>query len=221
MRMSLWIAVLAVCGGTVAAGLVEGRLSNRWGEPADLVSAAERVAQVPEQFGDWKMQSSRPFDEDTLAMLQCAGHFTRVYVNSLTGDTISMALLVGPTGPTAIHTPEVCYSSRNQTIIESPTEIATRPKTVPGETLWRMTFRANDPEQALQRVFYGWAGTDGHWRAAKDPRYEYGGEPLLYKIQLASGTTQQADKEGSDPCRRFLQDFLPVVDATLFGTARK
>jgi hypothetical protein len=92
---------------------------------------------------------------------------------------------------------------------------------VPDETLFQMTFRSNDPEQALLRVLYGWAGADGHWRAANNPRFEYGGEPLLYKIQLASDTTQQADKEGSDVCRRFLQDFLPVVDATLFSRATK
>ena len=180
------------------------------------MAAGELLDAVPERIGDWEMRSSKPFDNETVQMLQCAGHFSRVYENTSTGETVTVAMLVGPTGPTAVHTPEICYSSRGQTIVESPTAVATRPETDPDESLWQMAFRSNDVEQNQFRVMYGWTGPEGHWRAASNPRFEHGGEAMLYKIQLAGPVAQRADKDGADPCQRFLRDFLPAPDATLF-----
>jgi hypothetical protein len=213
---NLPIVVFAICTLTVAAGLVEGRLTNRWGEPADLVSAGQKLASVPARVGEWDMQSSQPFDDDVAEMLQCAANFTRVYVNSRTGDTVSVALLVGPPGPTAAHTPEVCYSSQGRKISESSRVVQIRPDSIPDETLWRMTFRSSDIDEHLLRVLYGWRSPAGPWRAATRPRFEYGGQPMLYKIQLASLTTERSDEDGHDPCQQFLRDFLPALDASLF-----
>ena len=216
VRTNLTIAILTTCTLTIAAGWVEGRISNRWGQSVDLGSAAKRLAVVPDRVAEWDLQLSEPLDEEVVRMLQCAGHFLRVYNNRRTGDVVSVALLVGPPGPTAAHTPEICYSSRGQTIVEPSVATQSRPASDPDETLWRMTFRATDVEQRMQRVFYGWSGPDGRWRAARDPRFEYGGQPLLYKIQVAGLLREKSDKEGDDPCRRFLQDFLPVLDQSLF-----
>lgn len=219
MSKALIIAVTLACIGTSAAGWVEGRLTNRWGEPDDLAAAGERVGQVPQRVGDWMLQSSEPFGDETVQMLRCAGHFSRTYENTVTGDIVRVALLVGPPGPTAVHTPEVCYSSRGQTIIQERKAIATRPEQRPDESLWRMVFRANDIEENRFAVLYGWAGADGQWRAAVRPRYEYGGQSLLYKIQLAAPLAESADQDAMDVCQSFLRDFLPALDATLFQTA--
>jgi len=212
----LAIAALLTCVATVATGWVQGRLSNRWGEPADLATAGEQLSQVPTRVGEWQMQSSRPFDDEVLKLLRCAGHFTRVYKNMLTGETVTVALLVGPPGPTAVHTPEICYSSRGQTIAERPKPISTHRADAADETLWRMVFVANSAEQNRFSVVYGWCGADGQWRAAKKPRYEYGGAPLLYKIQLVGALPERDGLDSSDACQRFLQDFLPALDAVLF-----
>jgi len=216
MRITSAIAVLTLVAVTVATGWVDGHLSNRWGEPADLVAAGQRLASVPARVGAWEMQSSQPFDDEVVAMLQCVGHFTRVYVHADTGEVVTVALLVGPPGPTAAHTPEICYSSRNQEIWEESKAVQSRPQVAPDETLWRMTFRSSDVEQRLLRVFYGWCGQDGLWRAAKDPRFEYGGQPLLYKLQLAGQLREGKDDDSQDSCQRFLQDFLPALNASQF-----
>jgi Protein of unknown function (DUF3485) len=216
MRSQILVAGVTVCALTVAAGWVEGRLSNRWGPPAELAQAGARLATVPERIGEWEMRSSQPLDAEIEQMLQCAGSITRVYVNSRTGDTVSVALLVGPPGPTAAHTPEVCYSSVGKKISEPSQAVQTRPVDMPDETLWRMTFRSTDAEGQLLRVFYGWRGPDGPWRAANDPRFEYGGQPMLYKIQLASLMSERPQESGHDSCHEFLHDFLPALDESLF-----
>ena len=42
---------------------------------------------------------------------------------------------------------------------------------------------------------------------------------MLYKIQVAATLTERIDQDGSDLCTRFLQDFLPALDATIFQSA--
>ena len=155
MGKQLVIAVLVACVATAAAGLVEGRYSNRWGQPPKLVAAGEKLAIVPDHIGDWQLKSSEPFDDEVVEMLQCAGNFSREYVNSITGETVRMALSSGPPGPTAVHTPEICYSSRGQTIVERPKPVAIRPEKNPDESLWRIVFRANNLEQNRFSVVMG------------------------------------------------------------------
>ncbi|HEY4309126.1 MAG TPA: exosortase-associated EpsI family protein [Pirellulales bacterium] len=219
MPKALMFAVAATCTATIAAGWVEGKLSNRWGTPPDLIAAGECVARVPERVGDWELQSSEPFEDETLQMLQCAGYLSRSYKNVLTGDIVRVALLVGPPGPTAVHTPEICYSSRGQTIVQQRKSIATRPQQRPDESLWRMVFRSNDVEQNRFSVVYGWADAAGQWRASVNPRYEHGGASMLFKIQVAAPLADPADEQGPDVCQQFLRDFLPALDATLFSTS--
>lgn len=205
---------------TVGVGWFEGRLSNRWGEPADLVSAGVALANVPQRVGDWEMISSEPFSDEVAQMLECAGNFTRVYENRLTGEQVNVALLVGPPGPTAVHTPEICYSSRDHQIVES--RIAVRAGAEGGlpHTLWTLTFRSNDIEQSMLRVYYGWHAADGTWEASENPRFEFGGANLLYKIQVAGRTPANIAPSGGDSCSRFLQVFLPAVDITLFSSSQ-
>jgi hypothetical protein len=210
--------VLAVT--TVGAGWFEGRLSNRWGEPADLASAGAALENVPTQVGDWEMISTQPFSEETLQMLECAGHFTRTYQNRVTGEQVNVALLVGPPGPTAVHTPEICYSSRDHEITESRVAVHAGPEAAPDQTLWKLTFRSNDLEQSMLRVYYGWHATDGSWQASENPRFEYGGASLLYKIQLAGRMPSTSSVADGDSCSRFLRAFLPAVDVTLFTASQ-
>jgi hypothetical protein len=217
MRPSLIIALSAVLAiATVGAGLVEGRWSNRWGEPADLASAGTALENVPKRVGDWEAVSSEPFSDDVAQMLECSGNFTRVYQNMITGEQVNVAMLVGPPGPTAVHTPEICYSSRDHQVSERRTVVQMNPQADPGSSLWKLTFRSNDLEQSLLRVYYGWHGADGSWQASDNPRFEFGGQSLLYKIQLAGRMPADGSTAGDDSVARFLQDFLPAVDAALF-----
>jgi len=222
MRQTITISLLvALAVATVGAGWVEGRLSNRWGEPANLAAAGVALADAPTRVGDWEMVSSEPFSTDIVTMLECSGHFARTYQNLITGEQVNVALVVGPPGPTAVHTPEICYSSRDHQISEPRTMVSVGAAGDTDQSLWNLTFRSNDIEQSLLRVYYGWRGSDGPWKASDNPRFEYGGQSLLYKIQLASRIPAETPNTGADPCARFLQEFLPALDQKLFDTSEK
>ena len=75
--------------------------------------------------------------------------------------------------------------------------------------------RSNSVEGDLRRVCYGWSAGEG-WHAPDHPRIELAGYPYLYKLDVTAeaAATAQAG-EGIDPCREFLDVFLPALQPYL------
>jgi hypothetical protein len=204
MRYLLLLAGLAL---TLGGGYAYGKLSQRWGPPPNLQQAAERVAEFPEQIGDWQLASELPMGDSVVEMLQCAGHVNRRYVNRQTGQSIGIALIVGPPGPTAVHTPEICYNSRayRQDQERLPERLSGPEGTQ--HVFWRTRFSSRDVGGQPMGVWFAWSdGTT--WEASRSPRFEFGGKPLLYKIQLAGNLPRGKTEAVDDPCRDFLQQLL-------------
>ena len=209
-RYTTIAATLLVAALTLVGGIIHGRMSNRWGATADAQRAAERLEEFPAAFKDWKMVATRPLSRGELEQLRSYGYFSRTYTNRVTGDAVSVTVIVGPMGPTSEHTPEVCYSSRADTIVDARSEVSLGDTESSKGNFWTMTFRSNNLNADLSCVYYGWSTGDS-WHAAETPRFEFAGYPYLYKIQLASHAEGGEKQEASDPCRRFLTDFVPIA----------
>jgi hypothetical protein len=200
------IAALAL---TLITGLVYGRWTQRWEAPPSLKAAAARVNELPHELGPWEMQEERDVAPLILETLRCQAHTHRVYVNRETGETVSVALIVGPSGPTAVHTPEICFSSRAYEIAEPrQKKFFGASGDADSSSLWMTLFRSQNAGAGELRVYYGWS-TGGAWTASKSPRFEFGGSPLLYKIQVSAqlGPTRE-DGPHSDPCKNFVEALL-------------
>lgn len=201
--------VLAVVGATAlvaAGGAVYGRISQRWGPPPRLAEAGAQLATLPDVFGDWKLQEELPMDEGAKRMLECTGSLNRRYVNRQTGDEVTMAMIVGPAGPTAVHTPEICYSSQayNQ-LDDRRLEVVVDDKGV-HQSFWRVSFEPRNSSAEQLHVYYAWRD-DEQWRASQSPRFEFAAAPLLYKIQVAA-LGSASDKADDDAGKQFLEDLL-------------
>lgn len=181
---------------------------------ADLAEVAKRFNEIPKEFGDWKMDKEEPMTDQVVSTLECAGYLNGSFINQVTGQRVNAFIVLGPPGPISVHTPEVCYSSKDYDIKE------TREHTEIGKdgelgTLWSLTMRQTSTVSAeLLRVYYGWASQD-IWTAPESPRFTYGGDPLLFKIQLASYLPPETDLKTNDSCRSFLESFLPHVNRVL------
>src|SRR5579863_4164034 len=105
---------------TILSGVVSGVLSNRWGAPARAQLSAAKLADLPDEFGDWQLQSELPIDKDVLEILQCVGNVHKIYRNRETGQLVNVVLLLGPPGPISAHTPEICYSTRDYEQLGAP-----------------------------------------------------------------------------------------------------
>lgn len=212
----LAIAVALVCLLTIGAGWIDGVATNRWGTPVDLQAAGAGIDGVAEEFGDWRMESSRPLDESAVALLQCAGNWSRTYVNVVTGESVEVSLIVGPAGPTAAHTPEICMSSRDFVKLAEP-EQRVFPTSGGGEaSLWHSRYQASSLDGRKLDVFYGWAYEPSDWNAPTWPRLAYAGRPLLCKVQIAVSPIDDS-KPGAAAATvaRFVDGFLPAVDRQL------
>ncbi len=225
-KRQVWsiLSLAAVIAVTLAAGVLQGRIRNRWGASESMLAAAQNLQDVPRKFGGpqndrWQLQSAEPMSDDAAEMLECTGNIVRTYENRRTGEVVSLFVVVGPTGPTAVHTPEVCYSSQDYEVRDVRQPLAIADEQGQEDQFWALTFKSKRVQQDLLCVCYAW-GTGGRWSAPNDARFAFVGRPYLYKIQLASKLPRGTDLKTNDTCRQFLQDFLPVLRQYLIENSK-
>jgi hypothetical protein len=200
---------------TLAGGLLEGHIRNRWGPSETMLAAAEKLAEFPHEFGGfqnnrWQMQASQTMSQDVIDTLECTGYFVRTYANPRTGESVNVFVIVGPAGPISVHTPEICYSSQDY-VNRSPREcVAITDDAQANDEFWALSFKSKDVRGDVLRVYYAWS-TGNHWRNPNDARYAFAGWPYLYKVQLAATMPPGADLKKGDTCQSFLRDFVPVA----------
>lgn len=216
--LTYFVSAAVILLGTLLGGWLQGRMITRWGADELLAAAGKRLdSPLPEQVGGWRFIQETKFEPEVVRMLQCPAHVSRVYVHQQTGDTVSIAVIVGPPGPVAVHTPEVCYSAQDYAITSDRAPLKVVDSSQREHQLWQVSLEPRTATAGPQRVLYAW-GTGGPWLASGNPRINHAGEPYLYKIQLA-GPTVQANAE-FDPCQDFLRSFLPELQTLLVPTSQ-
>ena len=209
LRFAAPISVAFALALTLTAGFLHGRLSHRWGTSTALAEAGRRLEQnVPVACGKWHLKTKEKLDEDSTRQLQCVGQHSGVYEHEETGESVSIFIIVGPMGPTAEHTPEVCFPSRSFRQIGSRTRTTVETSEEQGgPQFWMATFEPKSVEGGYIRSYWSWTA-DGHWQAADNPRLTYIRAPYLYKIQVQGTLRSEPSADTHDPCRDFLSEFL-------------
>lgn len=196
------VALGVTIAATVAGGLLYGKYSQRWGPPPDLQAAGTHVENLPKTIGDWQLAEEQKMTDSVVQMLECAGHVQRRYVNRKNGQEVTVALIVGPPGPTAVHTPEICYSSRAYDLHGERQSVSLNDSSP--DTFWAVDFETRNVMAGKLRVYYAWSD-GGPWKASESPRYEYAASPMLYKIQLSTDVAPHLREETRDAGRDFLE----------------
>lgn len=201
--------LVACIGLTVFSGVLRGRMDARWGGE-EMTAAANRVESIPQSLGNWQAAELHNLDEAAKRMLRCEGDVVGSYVDQSSNDLVSMVFLVGPTGPLAVHTPDVCYGSSNFTIAEKKRKKVIIDSEGESHEFSVITFKENRAGNRLFRVYYAW-NHDGEWKSPPHPRTSFAGIPMLFKIQIATNVILQT-KDEVDAGERFLQQNLPLLD---------
>jgi hypothetical protein len=199
-RSNYRVPLAVVLGLTLLSGIVHGVLDGRWSQPTDLIAVGSLLGDVPDRVGDWKLVEDRELQPNAASLLRCYGSIVRVYRNEQSGATVNVAVLYGPRGPIAVHTPEVCYSSVGTEQV-GPTR---REEILVGSErhrFWEVQFsRDGDPKPSLN-VWYSWSD-GGNWKDSDYPRIWL--TENLYKIQVAG----PLGMDGQRPVAEFLEVFL-------------
>jgi len=201
--------MMILAGATLLGGVLQGRMGRRWGRSQEFQVLAERLRELPTEIGLWRTRASPPLSPAAEAELECAGYVCRQYERR-TGEIVTVALLLGPAGPISVHTPDVCYSSQEYTVIGSPERTPLGTGEGSQDELWSTSLQSTNLTAGSLRVYYGWS-TGGAWSAPRDARFTFAGQPHLYKIQVVGPLPSPGDEKASDQCRTFLKEFLPAI----------
>jgi hypothetical protein len=197
---------------TIAVGILQGSLSNRWGASDSQRQSGLKLESFPKKFADWQMEKAEELDQNSLDQLQPYGYLQRVYKNRKNDALVSVTVLLGPNGRISVHTPEVCFAGRNHEQIGERVKIRI-PDKEGKDSIWKTSFRLQGVDAKQKNIYYGWS-SGSHWDAADNPRISYATKPLLYKIQLSNDVSVESSKQAipsADPAIQFLTDFFPVL----------
>lgn len=208
---SRWLSWLLAAALTIVSGLAFGWLDARWADTPDLAAIGSKLENLPDQCGDWTLVEHQGLADNARELLRCYGDTVRVYVNAKSGSRLTVAVLFGPRGPIAVHTPEICYSGQG---VEQQAPRQRIELTSGGveHQLWQTNFLSKVDGQPELEVFYAWSD-GGSWQAAERPRYWL--TDRLYKIQLAG--PPPSDGQTSESLQ-FLELFLQQLQPQLVST---
>lgn len=213
-----WLGMVILAAASIGGDQLCRRADRHVDREMLLTRASTAIDKLPRTIGKWSVKRSQPLPNDVIQILQCRNHLCRHYVHEQTGEEVELILLVGGSGRMLAHTPEICYASANFDIADGPESEVIRRPNGREDTFNTVLFKANDLNAWEQRVYYGWCPADGKWQAPKNPRWNLGGEPMLYKLQIASvssdgKTSKDTPRESS--AYRFVVDSLPYLDGII------
>lgn len=215
------IALTAVLVSTIGVGILQGRISNRWGLQTNAENAAEQLRRsLPKEVGNWRVRSDDKLPPNVVKILQCPAYISRAYEHQQTGDVVNVAVLLGPPGPISVHTPEVCYSSRDFTKDGERRRVNVTDLSKNAHSLWSLSLKGNTLDVSSLRVFYGWS-TGGIWGAPEYPRFGFGSLPHLYKLQVAVTDHPSSKAIEFDAGQDFLECFLPQLQPQMVEASSK
>jgi hypothetical protein len=205
--------VIALCILTVS-GLVHGMWAERWAPSLPLKKAAERVDLVPMEVGDWKAQAIEA-DRDAFFQAGAQKYWTRTYVHARKKTAMLVILMCGRAGRMSVHTPEVCYKGAGYDMASKKENVDLKSEF--GDelgTFWSARFAKHTGVASDLRLYWAW-NANGTWQAPSNPRWEFRGEPFLYKMYL-SYDAPGLSTPSSEAVQDFLGQFVPELNKTLF-----
>jgi hypothetical protein len=209
------LAALAATAFVILTGLAQGYWTYRWSTPLGQQVAAERLARVPHDVGDWRGEDLR-LPEDHVQAAGLTGYVLRVYTNRFTGEVVTLLIVCGPPGPISVHTPDVCYGAVGYKMDGDPVRKTVEAEGLAdGSTFWTADFKKPrgdvDPGK---RVTWGWS-TGGAWQAVNKPRLTFARARALYKLYVVRDLTPDSGRADADVGLAFLRRVLPELHAAL------
>jgi hypothetical protein len=214
-QLPLILCAFAILGLTYAESRIAGRF-----EGSDLTDAqfAALLKNVPEDIGDWHGEDL-PVDDQIRATAGARGCVSRTYRNNVTGDEVTLWLIVGHSKDICRHTPNICYPSQGFKPRADTDSHFSFDGPIPTDFFTNTFIKEGVTGREIVRVFWSWykPSDDGtiKWEAPSNVRWQFGNTRSLYKMYFIS--VMKDVKEGTDqsPCIRFAEQFLPVVNKAL------
>lgn len=210
MKPSLILATIAVLVLTLIPAVQDGQRRFRWGEDSEVNELAARLEDFPKHIGEWRCISDDLIDKASSSQLQPVAYIYRVYVNDSRQMQAAVFILLGPTGPTAVHTPDICFSSREFSILGKRQVVSVAPEYSSPSKCFETRFQSRDAGGSYMTSWYAWT-IDGDWHASENARFHFARSRHLFKIQIA---TRYADRETMEN-DKVMHEFVAEIEQNL------
>lgn len=166
-----------------------------------LQAATEEVDALPSTIGPWRSEAAAPLSDELHKALHCRAYQSRMYVNGETGERVSLVLVAGNAAPLVTLAPQAFYENDQLDLAEpgQPETIGEQAEFLP------FTLASRSETGKTLRTYLAWRTSDGRWEAPRNPKLALGGQPMLFRLQVATASDSNA-------CRRLLTDFLAVTN---------
>ena len=216
--MKRTLGILLVVAVLTGSGIAHGIWTQRWGGPELMKAAAEKVGRLPATLPGWTSEEVK-VAEANLLQTGAVGHISRKYRNEDSGDTVSVLLLCGQTGPLTAHTPTVCVPNTGLNLTGDERKFTLSSG---GGKPWG-EFRVADfkgesiGNNARIRIMWSFSENAIEWKAPDNPRMSLAGRPFLFKVfvnrdlpQFDSKARNRKSKEtfDEDSCADLLRILL-------------
>ncbi len=215
MKPALILATISVLVLTLIPAIKDGQRRFRWGEDSEVTLLASRLETFPKQIGDWRCISDELLGKTSANQLQPLGFINRSYVNDALKMQTNVFILLGPTGPTAVHTPDICFSSREFTIINKRKVVSVDPDRSSRSMCFETNFKSRDVSGSYLTSWYAWT-IDGDWQAPENARYYFAGSRFLFKIQITARYPDLDTMENDKVMRQFLAEIEQNLRSSVF-----
>ena len=208
MRTTIWIAAATAILLTIGPAYFHGFRNFRWDVDDEVVQLSARLKEFPEELGKWKMMESMKLGKVELDMLVPFEYIARTYVQ---GEYhANLVILLGPTGPTAEHTPDICFDSQEYSQIEKRKAIPIDPTNGRDSTFWLAKFERKGLDKSFIASWYAWT-VDGCCRASSNPQFAFANNRFLVKVQVDFFSSQRDTVENETEAK----DFVKIVEKSL------
>jgi hypothetical protein len=201
----------------ILPGMAHGVWTGRWALTDEPQASASRLKKMTLSLPEWEGED---LELSARQIGELAGCVSRRYTHRNDGSQLGVLLACGRPGPTAVHTPEICYAGQGYRPVGA---VEKKEISLPG--LARAEFftgifekpnPAGEPERI--RIYWAWKAAAVDWRALSSPRLRLGLQPVvhkLYVVQPLSGPGPVADKT----CVEFIRELIPAMDQNLFHSS--
>lgn len=196
----------------IGMGIAHGRLTDRWGVPAEVPRVAAKLTTVPTEIAGWT-SSERPIPEDQLKVAGAEGSLSREYVDPESGVTVLVSIVCGRPGPISLHEPTVCFVNAG---MEQRNDVARTSIRSEGQehSFSTADFKERGIMTGTTRAYWSWSRDTKSWSAPNDPRRAFAGTTYLYKLYFlvkVQALGAESAEETDERAIWFMQEFLKTL----------
>ena len=223
MNPKLIIGLVVLTILTVIPTIVDGQRRFRWGQDTETLELAEKINAIPKNFGDWECTSESELSPTSLQLLTPFNSITRTYYNQREKINVNLFVLLGPTGPTAVHTPDICFDSREYKKIGDRKAISvdmdSNRSRKSNSKFFRTEFKSRNIEEQGLKSIYAWRDSDGPWSAAEQPRWSFADNRYLFKLQATARFPSVEAMKDSRVLENFVAEIERNIEQTVFRSS--